>query len=275
VGIARTEQICSGPGAVRSPGVQASLGFDRRRDPPRPVVAIEFASPARRQVLSPQGHGLQAFPSLCRVRAEGRGLEPPRVQSDWDAATGPVGNAGRSTAPAPQSKPVTPASRLVAQITPLVAFGLGLRILAAGPAPFQLYSYCGRCEPDLKSLLGLVRGRGHRLIPRQRPARLPRSLPAAESLTETATPGDRTENWDIRPPAIERHRPQVLRSDDETRAITSAGPAARSYKTIRSTSAPRRRWRRDRDLPRRQQRDRWQRFPLALRTPTSAGPCAR
>jgi len=34
------------------------------------------------------------------------------------------GNAGRSTAPAPQSKPVAPASRLVAQIAPLVASGL-------------------------------------------------------------------------------------------------------------------------------------------------------
>jgi hypothetical protein len=44
-------------------------------------------------------------------------------------------NAGRRTPPAPQSKPVTPASRLVAQVAPLVAFELGLRILAAGPAP--------------------------------------------------------------------------------------------------------------------------------------------
>ena len=33
-------------------------------------------------------------------------------------------NAGRSTSPAPQSKPVTLASRLVARIAPLVAFGL-------------------------------------------------------------------------------------------------------------------------------------------------------
>jgi DNA-binding transcriptional ArsR family regulator len=32
----------------------------------------------------------------------------------------------------------------VAQIAPLVAFGLGLRILAAGPAHVPHYSYCGR-----------------------------------------------------------------------------------------------------------------------------------
>jgi hypothetical protein len=37
--------------------------------------------------------------------------------------------------PAPQSKPVAAASRLVAQVAPLVAFGPRLRILAAGPAP--------------------------------------------------------------------------------------------------------------------------------------------
>jgi hypothetical protein len=43
-------------------------------------------------------------------------------------------SAGIDEAPAPQSKPVTRASDLVAQIAPLVAFELGLRILAAGPA---------------------------------------------------------------------------------------------------------------------------------------------
>ena len=37
--------------------------------------------------------------------------------------------------PAPQSKPLAPASRLVARVALLVAFGLGLGILAAGPAP--------------------------------------------------------------------------------------------------------------------------------------------
>src|SRR5215211_2725472 len=40
-------------------------------------------------------------------------------------ATGPVGLRRRSAAPAPQSKPVTPASRLVALVAPSVASGLG------------------------------------------------------------------------------------------------------------------------------------------------------
>ena len=42
----------------------------------------------------------------------------------------------------PQSKPVTHASRLVAQdCAPLVAFGLGPGILAAGPVAYRHYSY--------------------------------------------------------------------------------------------------------------------------------------
>ena len=172
-GVARADRVCLGPGAVRSPGAQASSGIDRRREPPRPAIVIEFASPARRQVLSLRGHGLQAFPSLCRVRAEGGGLEPlARSNQIGTRPPGRWGNVRRSTALAPQSKPVTRASRLVAQVAPLVAFGLGLRILAAGPARVRLYSYRGRlCEPDLKSLLGLVRG--HRLIARQQPGPSP------------------------------------------------------------------------------------------------------
>ena len=82
--------------------------------------------------------------------------------------------ARRNTAPAPQSKPVTPASRLVAQVAPLVAFGLGASILAAGPAVHRLYSHRGRlCEPDPSSLPGRVAGAGIGLIRATAPARLP------------------------------------------------------------------------------------------------------
>jgi hypothetical protein len=69
-----------------------------------------------------------AFPSLYWVRAEGRGLEPPGVQSHCDEATVPVGKVVESAAPAPQSKPVAPAYRLVARSAPSVAFRLELRI---------------------------------------------------------------------------------------------------------------------------------------------------
>ena len=78
----------------------------------------------------------QAFPSLWWVRADGkRGQNPRAFNQVGTRPPGRWGNAHRSRAPAPQSKPVTPASRLVAQDAPLVASGLGLRILAAGPAP--------------------------------------------------------------------------------------------------------------------------------------------
>ena len=89
-GIARTDRVGFGPRAVRSPGVQTALGIDRRRDPVDSAIAIEFASPAHWEVACPARHRPQAFPSLCWVRAEGRGQEPPRVQSDRNATTGPV-----------------------------------------------------------------------------------------------------------------------------------------------------------------------------------------
>jgi len=59
---------------------------------------------------------------------------------------------------------VTQAPRLVAQVAPSVASGLGVRILAAGPAHHRLYSYRGHLFARTpKTLLGLVRRRRHRL----------------------------------------------------------------------------------------------------------------
>jgi hypothetical protein len=55
-GVARTVRVCFGPGAIRSPGVQTSLGIDRMREP-RSTIAIALASPARCQVLSRLRHG--------------------------------------------------------------------------------------------------------------------------------------------------------------------------------------------------------------------------
>ena len=128
-GIARTDRVGHGPSIVRSPGVQTALRIDCLGEPPRSRIAIEFASPARRRVLSPQGHRAHVFPSLCRVRTQGRGPEPRAFGQIETKPPGRWGNAGRSTAPAPQSKPVTHASRLVAQVAPLVA----LRLRAENP----------------------------------------------------------------------------------------------------------------------------------------------
>ncbi len=81
-GVARTEWVCFGPGAIRSPGVQASSGINCRREPQRSAITSQLASPTRCRIGFRPSHGLQLFPSLCSVRAEGRGLEPPRGQPD-------------------------------------------------------------------------------------------------------------------------------------------------------------------------------------------------
>jgi hypothetical protein len=89
-------------------------------------------------------------PSVGSARKE-RGLEPRAVNQIGTRPPGRWGNARRSAAPAPQSKPVTPASRLVAQVAPSVASGLGLSVPAAGPARQPQYSCCGRmCEQTSK-----------------------------------------------------------------------------------------------------------------------------
>jgi len=184
--IARTQRVCRGGGAVRRPRVQASSSIERRRQPARPTITGQLASPACRHVVSPQSHRLQASrpsilqasrPSIESARKEEG--ENPRVfnqlrtrpPSRW-------GDARGSTAPAPQSKPVTHASRLVAQIAPSVAAGLGLRILAAGPATYRLYSYRRHlCEPTPRVCSG-HRPVSHRLVPCESPARVAWSLAA-------------------------------------------------------------------------------------------------
>src|SRR5207248_5030476 len=113
--------------------------------------------------------GLARRSTRIPERSDPFGTRPP----------GRWGNARRSTAPAPQSKPVTHASRVVAHVAPSVASGLGLRILAAGPAVDRLYSYRGRLhEPGPNNLLGLVHGRGDQLTRCQRPGSSPTSVPA-------------------------------------------------------------------------------------------------
>jgi hypothetical protein len=141
-GVPQTVRVCFGPGAIRSPGVQTSLGTDGMRDP-RSTIAIALAPPARCQVLSCLRHGFGLPVSLLGPRGRKRARTPERsMRLGRDHRIGGVTPV--ESAPAPQSKPVARASRLVAQIAPLVASGLGPRILAAGPAPVRLYSYYGR-----------------------------------------------------------------------------------------------------------------------------------
>jgi hypothetical protein len=125
-GLARTEWVCFGPGAIRSPGVQASSGINCRRQPQRPAVVSQLASPARCRIVFRLLHDLQAFSSLYHgvVRKE-EGQNPGAFNRIGTRPPGRWGNARRSTGPAPQSKPVTHASRLVAQVAPWWHSGLG------------------------------------------------------------------------------------------------------------------------------------------------------
>jgi hypothetical protein len=200
-----TGRVCVSRGGIRLPSVQASLGVDRRREPPRSAITSQFAASTRCPIVFRPRHGVQAFPSLSWVGAQ-RKRARTHARSN-QIATCPPGwwdNARRSsTAPAPQSKPVTHASRLVAQVAQSVAFGLGLRILAAGPAHVRHYSDRSRyVKSELKSWPALVGASGRRLIRRaSRRGRLPRSSLTGEPLSETATPADRIENWELRSPA--------------------------------------------------------------------------
>jgi hypothetical protein len=78
-GIARTDRDCLGPGAARWPRVQASLGIDRERDPPRPAITIQRTAPADRPNLFCAHHrrGNLPVPLLDR-RATKRARTPAR-----------------------------------------------------------------------------------------------------------------------------------------------------------------------------------------------------
>jgi hypothetical protein len=154
------------------PGPSARRVFRRRRA----SIAGESRNDPRSRGNSPRLRAAE----LCSVRfmifkpsrpsigscARRRGVEPPRFNQIETRPPGQWGNACRRTAPAPQSKPVTHASRLVAPVAPSVAFGPGLRIPAAGPAYVDCTPFGACLWTRPKSLFGLVRR--HRLIRRQR-----------------------------------------------------------------------------------------------------------
>src|SRR5207245_4237646 len=107
--------------------------------------------PSRRQRLTP-------FRPLAGPRGKEEGENPRAVDQIGARSPGRWGDAVE--APALQSKPVAPASRLVARVAPSVAFGLGLRIPAAGPARVRLYSYRGRlCDRRPQSRRNATRER--------------------------------------------------------------------------------------------------------------------
>jgi hypothetical protein len=111
-GIAPTDRVRHGPSIVRPLGVKTASGVDCLHEQPRAAIAIEFASPARRQVRLPQGRGVHVFPSLCRVRVEGEGEDLARsVRLRRGHRAGGVTPVQRVLRPRSQNqKPMPPAS---------------------------------------------------------------------------------------------------------------------------------------------------------------------
>jgi hypothetical protein len=184
---------CSGVAWHRSPRKPAAT---RDHEPTRHVCAPPDSVP------SASSSSRLSIPLLDR--AEGRGRTPARFNHIGTSPPGRWSNARRSRAPAPQSKPVAHASRLVTQNAPSVAFGLGVRIPAAGPAHSRLYSPFGvyAREPQNKSARTSPAGIGG--LPATRQARLPPTTPAPQSFSHTATRADRK---------CERQQGQPIRVD--------------------------------------------------------------
>jgi len=212
--VARTEQVCFGPGAIRSPDVQTSLGIDRLRDPSPPTIAIKLASPARCQVPSRPRHRLLGLPiPLLSARGRKRGQKPRAFDQIGTRPPDRWGNAGRSTAPAPQSKPGTRASRLVAQTAPLVALRFRLRILATGPAPVRLYSYFKR-RPEEGCPRGAAPPHDHTNTANRDRRRSFSIRPPIPGPADVAAPRDRAQPGPLVPTPV--FRPKLL-----------AGPSSR------------------------------------------------
>ena len=138
--IAWTDRVCLGPGTARRLCVQASLGINRRGNPPRPAITSQLAAPTRRPILLCPRHRLHAFPSLCWNHAQRKRARNPRAFNR--IGTRPPGRwvtpAEQDTGPAvktsnPRLSP-RDAQRAVGGIR---AWG---RIPAAGPAHLRLYS---------------------------------------------------------------------------------------------------------------------------------------
>ena len=138
----------SGPPWSGHRALPARSSVAGHRSPRKPAVTRDH-EPARRadappdRVLSASSSSRLSIP-LLRLRARKRARTPARSTRSGTKPPGRWGNVRRANAPAPQSKPVVQASRLVTQKASSVASGLGVRIRAAGPAHLRLYSHSDR-----------------------------------------------------------------------------------------------------------------------------------
>ena len=156
-------------------------GVVGHRSPTRPAATRDHesvASPTRRRpVACASSSSKPSRPSVVSARKE-RARTPARSNQIGTRPPGRWGNARRSTAQ-PRSQSQWP--------TPLASWRRSRRWWHSGlgenpgrrASSRRLYSDCGRlCGPALKVCSDS--SRGHRVIRRERPARLPWSPPAAE-----------------------------------------------------------------------------------------------
>jgi len=181
----------------------ARSGVVGHRSPPRPAATrdhdwIHLASAPPSPVASGPWSSSLPVPLLGPRRRE-RARTPERsIRSGRGHRTGGVTPVETGHRPCSQ-KPVTHASRLVAQIAPSVAFGLRAenpgRRASSRLTVLPLRPLCARTS---RSLLGLVRRRGHRLIRRQRPGPSSTELARRGIIDRDQTRRDRNGDWDIR-----------------------------------------------------------------------------
>jgi hypothetical protein len=123
-------------GASPPAGRVPTSGVLAPKEPGRPNLRLEPGV-----VRLPASTWTHTHGSAASSITGGERRQPARSDNSPGRNPGIGANAAEAPHRPPQSEPVIQTSRLVAQIAPSVAFGLGLRILAAGPANSRHYSY--------------------------------------------------------------------------------------------------------------------------------------
>ena len=156
-GIARCERVRTGPATLFGRGVQAPPSVDRRGNSARPEITSQLAAPTGRLTVFCARHAFT--PSIPRLgpRARMRATSPARSIRLRRGHRG-GGVTPYRAAPAPRSKPIAHASRLVTHCAPSVASGRGVKIRAAGPAHLRLYSQLSICVRGPQKVWRTFRG---------------------------------------------------------------------------------------------------------------------
>ena len=132
-GIARTELACAGRGSIPSLGIQGPSGIDRRRQPAADAIATNLAALARCVVAFVLVMVLN-LPSLIGFARQVEGSAQRAIRHHGRRCREPAGDVRRSRCTGPAVATSGPRSPPRSAFAPSVAFGLGLRMLAAGPA---------------------------------------------------------------------------------------------------------------------------------------------